>query len=166
MPGSPASYLNTGNSALTKMLNTPIPGLDSPGFDTLSTSYDSAEQSGISDIASRGLTTTGATPSMYRDLNAGYARGSGQVVASGAAQQEQQRLAILNALLGLGSSGLNVSRAGTGSTLEDIAAGGDVATGLFGAPTGANFLSGQLGSSGGLLSTGYKDFLKQIGFGA
>lgn len=160
MPGSPASYLNTGNSALTKMLNTPIPGLDTAGFDSLSTSYDTAEQSGISDIASRGLTTTGATPSMFRTLGSEYNQGAGQVVAQGAAEQEQQRLAILNSLLGLGSVGLNVSRANAASEFSDTGIGSDIATGIFGPPSAA---SSSPGAS--LLSTpNLRSMLSSLGF--
>jgi hypothetical protein len=136
MPGSPSSFLNTGSAALTKMLNTPIPGQNSAGFDTLSTGYDSAETTGMSDIASRGLTTTGAVPSMYRDLGNEYTQGAGQVVAQGAAEKQQQKLQILNALLGLGSAGLNLSRANTGSEFETAGLGEDIGTGIFGpAPT-------------------------------
>lgn len=163
MPGNPASYLNTGSGKLTSLLNTPIPGVDSAGFDSLSTDYDTAEQGGISDIASRGLTTTGATPSLYRNLNTKYQEGAGQVVAQGAEQQNQQRLAILNALLGLGSAGLNVSRANAGSELENVNSGAGLLEGLFGAPSNPNFLTGAPSSSGGLLSAGVKNLLSQLG---
>lgn len=148
------------------MLNTPIPGLDSAGFDQLSTSYDTAEQQGLSDIAQRGLTTTGAAPELYRGLQGEYSRGAAGVVAQGAQQQDQQRLQILNSILGLGSAGLNVSRANTGGLFENLGFGSDVLEGLFGVPTSTNFLTGAPGSGGGLLSKGLyggsQSFLSQI----
>lgn len=164
MPGNPASYLNTGSSRLTSMLNTPIPGVDSPGFDSLSSSYDTGTQAGIGNIASRGLVSTGAVPSMFRDAGTAYEEGASQVVAQGAQEQNQQRLQILNALLGLGSAGLNVTRANEGSTLENTGGGADILEGLFGAPSSPNFLTGAPGSGGGLLSTGVKNLLSQLGF--
>lgn len=161
MPGNPASYLNTGSDRLTSLLNTPIPGVNSAGFDSLSSSYDTAEQGGISDIAQRGLTTTGATSSMYRGLNTQYQQGASQVVAQGAQEQDKQRLAILNSLLGLGSAGLNVSRAGVGSELENVESGADLLEGLFDVPI-------KPGGSGGFLSsgiTGPGGLFSQLGLG-
>jgi hypothetical protein len=160
MPGNPASFLNTGSSALTGLLNTPIPGVDSPGFDALSTGYDTAYDSGLGDLAGRGLIDTGATPSMVRQLQQQFNTGAGQVVAQGAQEQNQQRLAILNAMLGLGNAGLNVSRAGIGSEFEDIGDAGDVLSGLFGLPNSAIKSSG----GGGILSQGVGNLLSQLGF--
>ena len=145
------------------MFNTPIPGLDSAGFDQLSTSYDTEEQAGLSDIASRGLTTTGATPELYRGLQGEYSRGAANVVAQGAQTEDQQRLQILNSMLGLGSAGLNVSRANTGNLFENLGFGSDILEGLFGLPTSTNFLTGAPGGSGGLLSKGVGNFLSQLG---
>jgi len=142
MPGTPSSYLNTGTNALNNMLGLPIPGVDSPGFDQLSENYQGEEEQGISDIASRGLTTTGATPTMFQGLNQQYNQGAAQVNAAGTAAQQQQRLQILNTLLGLGGAASNLTRANALSTEEDVGAGGNILEGLFGT------------SPGGLLSTG------------
>ncbi len=152
MPGSPSSYLNTGAGALDKLLNQPIPGAASPGFDTLSEGYSGAEESGTSDIASRGLTTTGAGPTMIGGLNQQYRQGAAQVNAQATEAQQAQRLKILTTLLGLGLPGLNVSRAGAYSTEEDVGAGGDILEGLFGTNKTGLLSSGVYGGPGSLWS--------------
>ncbi len=151
MPGTPSSYLNTGNSVLDKLLNQPIPGAASGGFDTLSEGYEGAEESGTSDIASRGLTTTGAGPTMISGLNQQYRQGATQVNAQATEAQQAQRLKILSTLLGLGGAGLNVSRAGAYSTEEDVGAGGDILEGLFGTPASGGLFP-FTGGPGSLLS--------------
>jgi len=154
MPGSPSSYLNTGSGALDKLLYSPIPGVNTAGFDQLSEGYAGAEEQGISDIASRGLTTTGAAPTMYQGLRSQYNQGAAQVNAQGSAQTQQQRLQILNSLLGLGGDAANAVRANIGSTAEDVSGAGDVLSGLFGTPTAPNYVTGAPGSGRGLLSAG------------
>ena len=153
MPGSPSSYLNTGSGVLDKLLHQPIPGVDSAGFDQLSEGYAGNEEQGTADLASRGLTNTGAGPTMIGGLNQQYRQGAAKVNAQGTAEQQAQRMKILSALLGLGSAGMNVSRAGAMSTEENVGAGGDILEGLFGAGTG-------MGGSGGLLSK----LPQQLGF--
>jgi hypothetical protein len=140
MPGSAATSLGTGATALTRMLNQPIPGLDSGGFDTLSEGYDSAQTTGIADLSRRGLTTTGAAPEMEYNLQNQYRQGASQVVQQGVQQTQQQRLAILNAMLGLGSAGLLGSKASMGSEFENMGYGSDVLQGILGpaAPPGGN----------------------------
>ena len=69
-------------------------------------------------------------------------------------------------MLGLGSAGLNVSRANAGSELEDVGSGAGLLRGPLWCPIQPQFsnFGARLVSSGGLLSTGVKNLLSQLGF--
>lgn len=149
MPG--ANYVTQGQGVLDKLLNQPIPGLYSAGQDQLSQQYEQETQGGMSDIASRGLTTTGAVPSLYTNAGAQYQTGTLQNVAQGQMAQNAQKLSILQSLLGLGQNALTTARSGalSGLMTQDVA--GDLLGGTIGYGTG--FLS-QGGIPGLLTSLG------------
>jgi len=147
---------------LSGLLGTPIAGADAAAFDNLSNQYVGATQQGMSDIASRGLTQSGAVPQLFTNAGEQYATGAGQAVAAGQQQQNQQSLQILNSLLGLGSTAAGTTEAGLGTLESGIGTGVEAATGLFGnapntlfGPGGGGLISKGLGGifgSGGLLS--------------
>ena len=148
MAGS--NYIGSAYSTLNQLLGTRVPGSTAAGFDTLSGGYSSAEESGISDLARRGITQSGATPNLYTTLGEQYSKGATGVVAAGQQQQDAQTQQILNALLGLAGPASSVARAGIGQELSDIAGGGELATGLFGNVRPSLFNAG----GSGLLSSG------------
>lgn len=144
------NYVTQGQSVLDRLMKQPTPAMYSPGGDALSEGYRESTESGLSNIASSGLTETGAVPTMFTNAGAAYQKGVTQNVAQGQLAQNQQRLQLLQSLLGLGSNAMQQARAGALS-------------GLFTQEAGANVLEGAFGQDQGLLSSGIRDLLSRLG---
>lgn len=131
-----ANYIGQGQGTLDRLMREPIPGVYSAGQDQLSGQYEGDIQSGMSNIAGRGLTTTGAVPEMFTSAGSAYQKGVTQNVAQGQIAQNQQRMQLLQALLGIGGDALQGAKSGVMSSLLTQEAAGDVLGGAFGKDTG------------------------------
>jgi len=158
VPGS--NYLNNSYNSLSGLLGLPIPGATSSGFDQLSEGYNNNIQSGISDLSSRGLVNTGATPELYTEAGSKYSQGAGAVQANAQNQFNQQQTQILNQLLGLGGPALAKSKTDIGQQEEIAGAGVDLFSGLFG--TQQSPYSALTSTSSGFLSQPIGPLLSKI----